>query len=686
MLGRLRMTVSEAIDAYLELSTKVFEPKHRWNFFANLANLSQAKGICDTDALESSIKGVIVQQLGEGKDGELLLEENRSCHIFVCAIRADMRSLIRFRNYSVEGAADLQPKIWEAARATSAATTFFDPITVGKFGQTFVDGGGGYNNPVQEAYEEALSCWENRDIECIVSIGTGQSPLKAFGNNLKQVGQTLIDIATDTDEKAALFARNHPQFDGEGAERRLFRFQVARGLESVGMVEHKKIKDIATATQVYMENSDQTGNKQLKLFKALVARTRSASPIAKASSVPLEPDKVRYIEKYAHILEFRSSQLLLANRKPDYGSGSISLPTRLLCNPEAHGVLGGGKVTLPAPIWTWVLSRYRGDAGVDTRKSRIPVQEVNWCSDFGADMAIEVPVVDVWRIIASFNPYYANYTNEPNTETEIHVHDLWISVPSTLKRLPLIHMALRPETSFAPYDKAWIPSEKFAIAMCGGKGLEPDKSCLKTVYSSRETGWDLIKIPMAFAFATIPTQNRCYFAEQWEWITKRCVHMLDVCHYLWDHAEAIDLDENQVPMKVLLEDVRGSLTFTGGEIRRTLSSSGWRLLALDNAVQPSLLSLLQPADAVSEDFVEIEDAVNLLMKSDGYSNSDKVFWDDDGTNRIVDDWVGLFGPQKARWTALHMTVKLLINACDALVFPQSFNPLLHSGTGTCFIA
>jgi len=77
------MTVSEAIDAYLELSTRVFEPKHRWNFFANLANLSQAKGICDTNALESSIKGVIVQQLGEGKDDELLLEENRSCHMSV---------------------------------------------------------------------------------------------------------------------------------------------------------------------------------------------------------------------------------------------------------------------------------------------------------------------------------------------------------------------------------------------------------------------------------------------------------------------------------------------------------------------------------------------------------------------------------------------------------------------------
>ena len=138
-----------------------------------------------------------------------------------------------------------------------------------------MDGGGGYNNPVQEAYEEATACWDNppRDIECIVSIGTGKGSLKAFGRNLKQVGQTLIDIVTDTDDKAAAFARVHPEYDGEGADRRYFRFQVAQGLESVGMAEHKKIKEMAAATQIYMENTDQAGSKLLKLFKNLIGGT-----------------------------------------------------------------------------------------------------------------------------------------------------------------------------------------------------------------------------------------------------------------------------------------------------------------------------------------------------------------------------------------------------------------------------
>lgn len=69
------------------------------------------------------------------------------------------RKLDLFRSYRAEGTADLGPKIWEAARATSAATTFFDPMTIGRYGQEFVDGGGKRNNPIQETYDEVQACF-----------------------------------------------------------------------------------------------------------------------------------------------------------------------------------------------------------------------------------------------------------------------------------------------------------------------------------------------------------------------------------------------------------------------------------------------------------------------------------------------------------------------------------------------
>ena len=67
--------------------------------------------------------------------------------------------------------------IWEAARATSAAPTFFDAIEFGIPLVRYGDAGTGYNNPAREALSEAHTIWPNLPIKCLVSIGTGdQAP------------------------------------------------------------------------------------------------------------------------------------------------------------------------------------------------------------------------------------------------------------------------------------------------------------------------------------------------------------------------------------------------------------------------------------------------------------------------------------------------------------------------------
>ena len=86
-------------------------------------------------------------------------------------------------------------KIWEAARATSAASKFFDPIYIGM--QTYVDGATGHNNPVEEVLKEAKSIWGDLGarLQCLVSIGTGKADLKHFGDDLRQIVKTLVAIA-----------------------------------------------------------------------------------------------------------------------------------------------------------------------------------------------------------------------------------------------------------------------------------------------------------------------------------------------------------------------------------------------------------------------------------------------------------------------------------------------------------
>ena len=97
---------------------------------------------------------------------------------------------------SARGGGDLlnSVTIWEACRATSAASSFFDSIAVGRYGEEFVDGATGANNPVWEVWSQAQLVWGPQPVEgrikCLVSIGTGIPSLKPFWDDVFHIGIT----------------------------------------------------------------------------------------------------------------------------------------------------------------------------------------------------------------------------------------------------------------------------------------------------------------------------------------------------------------------------------------------------------------------------------------------------------------------------------------------------------------
>ena len=148
--------------------------------------------------------------------------------------------------------------IWEAARATSAASGFFDPISIGKHGQEYVDAGLGCNNPVQEVWTEAQDIWSPGEgdlatlVKCFISIGTGNpgtSPIE--DSAFKMLTKTLGVIATETEKTAETFVKSHRDLY---SQKRYFRFNVDQGLQSVGLEEYKKENEIVSATTLYMES------------------------------------------------------------------------------------------------------------------------------------------------------------------------------------------------------------------------------------------------------------------------------------------------------------------------------------------------------------------------------------------------------------------------------------------------
>jgi predicted acylesterase/phospholipase RssA len=176
---------------------------------------------------------------------------------FVCATsKQTRRTVVLSSYYSSRRGTDLLNvcKIWEAARATSAATTFFEGITIDK--EDFVDGATGANNPLHELWTEANDTWRVADgpwrlednVACVVSIGTGSPSIRLFKDDVIGISGTLRDIATNCERAAEDFQRHHQELKG-----RFFRFNVQGGLGDIGLERVDKVKDIIAATRGYLE-------------------------------------------------------------------------------------------------------------------------------------------------------------------------------------------------------------------------------------------------------------------------------------------------------------------------------------------------------------------------------------------------------------------------------------------------
>jgi predicted acylesterase/phospholipase RssA len=178
---------------------------------------------------------------------------------FVCTTTKETTGITRLRSYNLPDELNIPATICDAALATSAATGFFDPVSIGA--RQFVDGAFGANNPVDEVEGEASNIWcsETGDlkplVKCFISIGTGNPGKKAIEDNmLKFLSNTLVRIATETENTERKFiAKWRQHFD----EKRYFRFSVDQGLQGVGLAEYKEQGTIETATDEYLQHTQQ---------------------------------------------------------------------------------------------------------------------------------------------------------------------------------------------------------------------------------------------------------------------------------------------------------------------------------------------------------------------------------------------------------------------------------------------
>lgn len=81
--------------------------------------------------------------------------------------------------------------MWEAVRATSAAPLFFESITLEASKATFVDGAVRAINPVDQLTSEARQLWPDRNIGCLISLGTGVKVPHGFNPGKSRLHRVL---------------------------------------------------------------------------------------------------------------------------------------------------------------------------------------------------------------------------------------------------------------------------------------------------------------------------------------------------------------------------------------------------------------------------------------------------------------------------------------------------------------
>ena len=266
----------------------------------------------DYNVLENVMKIMIKERLNseECSMSEAANAPNHVSSTFVVAKMAkhtDAPPTV-FRSYSGNGIRSSQCAIWQAARATSAAPSFFKEMYIDnpRPGINYVDRGLGHNNPAEVALEEAGKIWPTAKHFCLVSIGTGhRRAVKIVDGSSSNNDADNMTTERSLFEQVKSFVPSMVSFmpgwktattfpcgvlallkmagavsklvtDSEQVHRRLrrasrttdvdkrfpyFRFNVERDVGDIGLEEWKREEEIATHTMAYLHEYDVEENK-----------------------------------------------------------------------------------------------------------------------------------------------------------------------------------------------------------------------------------------------------------------------------------------------------------------------------------------------------------------------------------------------------------------------------------------
>ncbi|KAI9740296.1 MAG: hypothetical protein M1834_004874 [Cirrosporium novae-zelandiae] len=294
MIGKLGLSAKECINQYRNLSKEVFGRYHLRGKLSMGVFKPRYSGECLRDCVKRLLR---THDLPENFQMRSSKETSNQDSTTACAVvcrRRDSRysPLVKDAVFicslkCLNSPNSLDCGVCDAARATSAAPTYFPPIKIGN--RYFIDGAVEYNNPSFALFQHYRSSLppdvkQNRrethtsDLNFqrirMVNLGTGNEPqrdeqmlaitsrsivkrLRLFRSIRDAVvnGKDAIKIAT-TSQTQAEFMETLSQANESNGDIKYYRLSDNTGVCYIKLDDYKKLDDIQNSTLQYLNNHD----------------------------------------------------------------------------------------------------------------------------------------------------------------------------------------------------------------------------------------------------------------------------------------------------------------------------------------------------------------------------------------------------------------------------------------------
>ncbi|KAL2890721.1 Vegetative incompatibility protein HET-E-1 [Ceratocystis lukuohia] len=261
MLGRLKMSADESIKAYKKLSKAGFYKKRttlqrlQCPFSAKkleaAIKLAIRENCCEPSCVEQREDKSIPTTKTCTHDDMRFYEETcvKTAVLAITKTNVDTLPTI-FKTYPEPTTGLAECRVWEVARATSAAVGFFKPIELGRDGIEFIDAFFGNNNPCETLIEEAEKLFPHHRMISL-SLGTGLGDVIEIRNLQSSITAAFEKMAASS---KGTHQRLKHRYRGT---KDYHRFNVISGLKDITLLDSSLMSKIAALTDNYLREHDE---------------------------------------------------------------------------------------------------------------------------------------------------------------------------------------------------------------------------------------------------------------------------------------------------------------------------------------------------------------------------------------------------------------------------------------------